>query len=186
MVFVTYVSTGPWVTVRPDQFVNQYDLRAAERARDRLQGSEISGRPVRLWGLFFFLAFLYWKIKQLSIAPRLTSIIPFHVMTRKVRKERGTRHANIGCYVVQSWLCHSNFKERYRSPCVDHRRAILMITKCDASSSSSAMSRPLNLWMIDLSKGDICVQLQFICWPLTPSSRYVEFYDTRVSYHGCF
>ena len=24
----------------------QYDLRAAERARDRLQGSEISGRPV--------------------------------------------------------------------------------------------------------------------------------------------
>jgi hypothetical protein len=27
--------------------VAQYDLRAAERARDRLQGSEISGRPVR-------------------------------------------------------------------------------------------------------------------------------------------
>jgi hypothetical protein len=28
--------------------VLQYDLRAAERARERLQGSEISGRPVSL------------------------------------------------------------------------------------------------------------------------------------------
>lgn len=27
----------------------QYDLRAAERARERLQGSEISGRPVRFY-----------------------------------------------------------------------------------------------------------------------------------------
>jgi len=27
-------------------FVTYYDLRAAERARERLQGSEISGRPI--------------------------------------------------------------------------------------------------------------------------------------------
>jgi len=34
------------ISTRGMVFVTYYDLRAAERARERLQGSEISGRPV--------------------------------------------------------------------------------------------------------------------------------------------
>lgn len=48
MVFVTYVSDTPIAQqLAPYCALYQYDLRAAERARERLQGSEISGRPVR-------------------------------------------------------------------------------------------------------------------------------------------
>jgi len=36
------------ISTRGMVFVTYYDLRAAERARERLQGSEISGRPVRI------------------------------------------------------------------------------------------------------------------------------------------
>ncbi len=47
MVFVTYVSPVIFCARSVAHGVpDQYDLRAAERARDRLQGSEISGRPV--------------------------------------------------------------------------------------------------------------------------------------------
>lgn len=34
------------ISTRGMVFVTYFDLRAAERARDRLQGSEISGRPI--------------------------------------------------------------------------------------------------------------------------------------------
>lgn len=83
MVFVTYVSS---YTVKKylQLIISQYDLRAAERARDRLQGSEISGRPVCC---SFFLKsnrmFLPWL--------RLMFITPYHVMIRRVQKEKETR-----------------------------------------------------------------------------------------------
>jgi transcription initiation factor TFIID subunit 15 len=46
MVFVTYVSLFVYGEKMCFNWKCQFDLRAAERARDRLQGSEISGRPV--------------------------------------------------------------------------------------------------------------------------------------------
>lgn len=46
MVFVTYVSTVAGSRVLDSEHGSQFDIRAAERARDRLQGSEIGGRPV--------------------------------------------------------------------------------------------------------------------------------------------
>jgi hypothetical protein len=47
MVFVTYVSLKRRFIVHEELSADsQYDIRAAERARERLQGSEISGRPV--------------------------------------------------------------------------------------------------------------------------------------------
>ncbi|KAH6916618.1 hypothetical protein BKA70DRAFT_1250059 [Coprinopsis sp. MPI-PUGE-AT-0042] len=36
----------PYAQMAEAEFPSQYDLRSAERARDRLQGSEISGRPI--------------------------------------------------------------------------------------------------------------------------------------------
>lgn len=45
MVFVTYVSRVEILGANSTE-LHQFDLRAAERARERLQGSEISGRPV--------------------------------------------------------------------------------------------------------------------------------------------
>lgn len=46
MVFVTYVSLRYWWM----SFLTRkkYDLRSAERARERMQGAEISGRPVSM------------------------------------------------------------------------------------------------------------------------------------------
>jgi RNA recognition motif-containing protein len=46
MVFVTYVSRGASRRSTCTDMTPQFDLRAAERARERLQGSEVSGRPV--------------------------------------------------------------------------------------------------------------------------------------------
>ena len=49
MVFVTYVGLLRRLGTRGElNPVFQHDIRAAERARERLQGSEISGRPVRV------------------------------------------------------------------------------------------------------------------------------------------
>ena len=49
MIFVTFVSGClPFLKDFCSKDDDQFDLRAAERARDRLQGTEISGRPVRL------------------------------------------------------------------------------------------------------------------------------------------
>ena len=47
MVFVTYVRNEAYDVSLLALMLVQFDLRAAERARERLQGSEISGRPVR-------------------------------------------------------------------------------------------------------------------------------------------
>ena len=46
MVFVTYVSVVPVPITPESEHDPQFAIRAAERARDRLQGSEIGGRPV--------------------------------------------------------------------------------------------------------------------------------------------
>lgn len=57
MVFVTFVGLQHCFSAHKLNPIPQYDIRAAERARERLQGSEISGRPVPCY--FLSAPFIY-------------------------------------------------------------------------------------------------------------------------------
>lgn len=66
----------------------QFDIRAAERARERLQGSEISGRPVRIQRLNYQLTNYHslYTIRLMFTTPFLETM-----ELREVARKRGTR-----------------------------------------------------------------------------------------------
>jgi hypothetical protein len=69
---VTRFLTGP----------EQFDLRAAERARDRLQGSEISGRPVSAWCLYGSTGCLDIPYERLMCTIRFRAMITEATVTK--------------------------------------------------------------------------------------------------------